>query len=217
LIRPVERRLGLPARMFALLAVLLAHLAVFLPDNTSGQKPSVRSSVTVPVTVLAISTFDPKPILQTPEIPPGRTGKSKDSPQRKASVAQPIADSANTSTAVPLQQPQHAAGNDQSSPASKEAARFDGHGPLDLSLPKTTAASQPRSAYEQALDDPRSTSVHLTWDEKFAISMGAIECIFQERLPDGSIYRAPGHLKHLAATGGVGVGGRPVLVPTCVK
>lgn len=100
--------------------------------------------------------------------------------------------------------------------------------PLNLQLPltmarraETTPAAQPTLA-EQVASDPRSHSPRLTYSEKFAITLGTLECIFEERLPDGSIYRAPGHrvakaTSIVAATGKQATGRGGDTVTVCEK
>lgn len=64
---------------------------------------------------------------------------------------------------------------------------------LDLALPPSWRASSP-SLLNQALNDPRANSLRLSTSERFSIGLGANECIYQERRPDGSVGRLPGHL-----------------------
>lgn len=75
---------------------------------------------------------------------------------------------------------------------------------------------------DQALHDPRANSVRLNLSERFAIAMGAVACFYEERLPDGSIARAPGRLEAQASSGTTRDSfGQPMQVtnpvPVCVK
>lgn len=69
---------------------------------------------------------------------------------------------------------------------------------LSLKLPQGYLAMRPTSApqlnpAQEALRDPRSNTLKLTSKELTAISDGEIECIAWKRLPNGEIYRGPGH------------------------
>lgn len=89
-------------------------------------------------------------------------------------------------------------------PESPPAAHQDGNlagpassatPPLDLRLPPH-AVEQPKSLTpaQEAMRDPRSNTLRLTRDEKLLLAFGQAECIAWQRMPDGSIYRGPGHL-----------------------
>ncbi len=68
--------------------------------------------------------------------------------------------------------------------------------PLDLRLPRdsTDRAGAPTPA-EEAMRDPRSNTLRLTPGERLQLAFGQVECIAWQRMPDGSIYRGPGHLR----------------------
>ena len=56
-------------------------------------------------------------------------------------------------------------------------------------------------------------------EEKMAIALGTLECVLEERQPDGSIWRGGGRLitvpAAIAATGAAGSGG--AVVQQCVR
>lgn len=66
--------------------------------------------------------------------------------------------------------------------------------PLNLTLPPSSSRAASSSARDQALRDPRSNSVRLTLAERFSVNLGAVECVYEERLADGSMWRGAGHL-----------------------
>ena len=86
--------------------------------------------------------------------------------------------------------------------------------PLVLSLPKEAIPQPNHSVAQEALRDPRSNSVRLSFSEQFAVTVGAIACIFVERMPDGSIYRAPGKWVYVPDPDAIG-GRKPLKV--CAK
>lgn len=64
---------------------------------------------------------------------------------------------------------------------------------LRLTLPqKFVEVPQTLTPAQQASIDVRSNSVKLSKAEKFSISMGEYECVFQKRLADGKVLRVPG-------------------------
>lgn len=83
------------------------------------------------------------------------------------------------------------------------------HPTLDLQVKRDWLRNDKPTVQELARSDPRSNSVKLTISEQFAMRLGTQECVFQERLPDGTIYRGPGRWApvqnlHNAVGGGTG-------------
>lgn len=65
--------------------------------------------------------------------------------------------------------------------------------PLDLSLPAASIArGRAPTMLEQMRSDPRTNSPRLTQSERFAVALGAIDCVLEERQPDGTIVRMNG-------------------------
>lgn len=80
---------------------------------------------------------------------------------------------------------------------------------LDLQVKRDWLRNDKPTVQELARSDPRSNSVKPTISEQFALRLGTLECVFQERLPDGTIYRGPGRWApvqnlHNAVGGGTG-------------
>jgi hypothetical protein len=68
--------------------------------------------------------------------------------------------------------------------------------PLRLDLPTSGTSRAPLSTpANAALSDPRSNSPRLTPSERFAISLGTLACVVDERQPDGTVRRFEGHFK----------------------
>ena len=87
---------------------------------------------------------------------------------------------------------------------------------LNLSLPKNWLRQLQPDVQELARNDPRTNSPQLNWQERFSMRLGTIECIYQERLPDGSSYRAPGYWVTVQQTNNNVTGGKGV-VRVCSK
>lgn len=100
-------------------------------------------------------------------------------------------------------------------PTENQAANIDGlswdqsrekrssHTLLDrlrLTLPRRfEEVPQALTPAQQASIDVRSNSVKLSKAEKFSISMGEYECVFQKRLADGKVLRVPGKWVKISA------------------
>lgn len=64
---------------------------------------------------------------------------------------------------------------------------------LQLQLPRNSLpVTRDNPAVQMALSDPRSNTVVPTARERADIATGSYECVYVERLPDGSLYRGPG-------------------------
>lgn len=76
--------------------------------------------------------------------------------------------------------------------SSKELASLDSLARrYNLEIPKAPLAEALTPA-QQAAQDPGTNSPRLTKSEKFAVAMGALDCIFQTRLANGNVIRVPG-------------------------
>jgi hypothetical protein len=76
--------------------------------------------------------------------------------------------------------------------SSKELAALGSVGArYKLEIPKGEVA-QALTPAQQAAQDVRTNSVRLSKSEKFAVVVGALDCIFQTRNADGTIVRVPG-------------------------
>lgn len=111
-------------------------------------------------------------------------------------------------------------------PSAKPATGNEAEGtraPLRLTLPKSGKPGEFTQFHNPALHDPRSnTRIRLTMEEKMAIALGSVECILEERQPDGSIWRGAGRkltvAPAIAATGAAAAGSDPKAnVTLCVR
>jgi hypothetical protein len=65
---------------------------------------------------------------------------------------------------------------------------------LDLRLPpRVTEDRLPLTPAQDAMRDPRSNTLRLTPAERLLADLGGAECIAWQRMPDGRIFRGPGH------------------------
>lgn len=77
-----------------------------------------------------------------------------------------------------------------------------GPAPLRLGLPgrgPSTRAQSP-ALVQQMLSDPRSNTPRLSASERFAIALGTLDCVIDERQPDGSVLRLEGRLSKAPAS-----------------
>jgi hypothetical protein len=87
---------------------------------------------------------------------------------------------------------------DTATASSGTAASMPGPAKLDLTIPKDFYAHPPPlTPAQEALQDPRSNRLVLTRQEQMDIAFGVVECIAWQRMPDGSIYRGPGHRQRI--------------------
>ena len=74
--------------------------------------------------------------------------------------------------------------------------------PLNLAIPREFYAHPPPlTPAQEAMADPRSNRLVLTRQEKLDVAFGVVECIAWQRMPDGSIYRGPGHRQRIQGIG----------------
>lgn len=78
--------------------------------------------------------------------------------------------------------------------AETASATPPGPAPLRLDLPAGGPSTRSRSPalLNQALSDPRSNRPRLSASERFAIALGTLDCVIDERQPDGTILRSAG-------------------------
>lgn len=164
--------------------LLLLHLAVvvaLLSLHALRERPG-EGMLTI---LLDAPPPPPRPPLPTP--PAARSLPPLLAPVPLVAPTAPLAPEAPVAVAV-------------APPASGAAAASVGpaSGALNLRIPKDFFAHPPPlTAAQEAMQDPRSNHIELTRQEKLDIAFGAIECVARERMPDGSIWRGPGHLKRL--------------------
>ncbi len=169
-------------RPAAALLLLAFHLAVVIA-LLSLRATRERAGEGMLTILLRATPPPPRTPLPTPAVP--RQLPPLFVPVPAVAVA-PTADAPVAVTALP------AVASAASAPAAPASA------PLNLAIPKEFFTHPPPlTAAQEAMQDPRSNHLELTRQEKLDIAFGAVECIAWERLPDGSIYRGPGHLKRL--------------------
>lgn len=141
--------------------------------------------------------------------------------QAPAATTQDLPPSSETSPPAPANSAETSSSTAPSGqqPGAAGAARA----PLRLELPKPGKAGEFTKFHNPALSDPRSnTRIRLTLEEKMAIGLGTVECILEERQPDGSIWRGAGRKitvpAAIAATGAAAAGAGPnASVTQCVR
>ena len=162
-------------RAFVLVFVGVAHLVVWFFSNWGPPKASTSGSALPPIEVTLLrapaNTVIKKALRRTQ--PSARPGDPANRPLDGAPAATPSADTVPSGTG-------HGAGLS-----------------LDLSLPPTSIHQAPLSAKQEALRDPRSNTPRPTLSEQFDITLGVMDCVFSERLTDGSIYRGPGRWEYV--------------------
>lgn len=157
-----------PAKTGVLLLILGAHAWIFLAQwQLAKHPPSPTASLSVTIAIAP----PPAPVRERP---------SSKAEGRPSPHAQPAA------TALPSEQASIAT-------ASSDAPSPGTPAPLQLNLPQASRIAVVRdSPAQMALNDPRSNTPKPTPRERFDITLGNYECVFTERLADGSIYRGPG-------------------------
>ena len=102
-----------------------------------------------------------------------------------------LADSATAETPIGSEST-----NTTAAAASTSTSTAITRAPLRLDLPTSGTARAPLSKPSNAgLGDPRSNSPRLTPSERFAISLGTLDCVVDERQPDGTVRRFEGRFK----------------------
>jgi hypothetical protein len=174
-----------PSRVAAVALLLILHgvaLELFLNLRTSHERHADRF-----VTLRLLAPPTPSPAA------PAVSARAAQ-PPRALLVPVPLMDAVPPSTA-----------HDGATPAANAAATTTGPaastpGPakLELAIPKDFYAHAPKlTPAQEAMQDPRSNRLVLTRQEQMDVDFGVVECIAWQRMPDGSIYRGPGHLQRI--------------------
>lgn len=205
-----------------LVALAAAHLAVLwlLGSQLLAQQRGRPEAAKQPWASLTL-WLRPAPAVKPPEKPPQMPiERPRPEPITSTPLAQDLPPSTQpnpTATGV-------AADATPASPAhsgTPTEAASPPRAPLRIELPKPGKAGEFTKFHNPALSDPRSnTKIRLSLEEKMAIALGTVECILEERQPDGSIWRGGGRLITLppaiAAMGSAGSGTLPPVVQ-CVR
>jgi len=138
--------------------------------------------------------------LPPPPSPPRRETRAEAKPPRPLIAALPPVE-----VEVPLSLHDSAtplATADAGAASPGTAASMPGPAKLDLTIPKDFYAHPPPlTPAQEAMQDPRSNRLVLTKQEQMDVAFGVVECIAWQRLPDGSIYRGPGHRQRIQGLG----------------
>jgi hypothetical protein len=170
-----------PSRVVAVALLLVLHLvAVDLIFHLQTTRERVRERLT---SLLLIDTpTKPAPAETRPAATPPRPLLAPLPP------AQVDAPPSLRDSATPAAMAAAATG------APGAAASMPGPARLDLRIPKDFYAHPPKlTPAQEAMQDPRSNRLVLTRQEQMDVAFGGVECIAWQRMPDGSIYRGPGH------------------------
>ncbi|MBY0573370.1 MAG: hypothetical protein K2P84_06780 [Undibacterium sp.] len=194
------------ARIFISIGILLVHLALLIAFFTHSLKTSPGNSAKTQLVLLVAPTQRLSPTVNTLATPnaPVRISARLRPPSLSSTPAEPLAPKANEVTAISPFDVDHSKLDIFAKPKGRSLVK-------DATIQLPLAYSSPAN---QAANDPRSNSVRLTKNEKFAIGIGAVGCIYQERLADGRIYREEGRIIEIPASGDSGR--RGVKVRVCV-
>jgi len=181
--------------MGLLLALLAAHLAVLMLFNLSPRRAVQQAQERLRIWLLPVA-------LPTPE------QEKKPRPQAqlrpRLSSLMPLPSSLPPGAAAeakPMDAMPSQPGTPDAGAAAQQSGSTDGLAPLNLNLPARSASGPLSMQRNPALDDPRTNTPRLSRWERFAITLGTLECVIDERMPDGSIVRHAGRLKRLASSG----------------
>lgn len=194
-------------RLLALAAVAMLHglLGLALLLGTARRSPKPPAPTTLRVDLHA-------EMPRQRDAPPARaTVRRVTAPAREAS-ASTAADLAGAFAVVGAPVGHGAA-------AAPAMAAAPARAPLDLTLPAGSGGrghGRAPTMLEQMRADPRANSPKPTQSERFAIALGAIECVLEERLPDGTIVRMNGRRVPMQ-TLYRGATGQTSAVMVCVK
>ena len=168
------------------MALLVLHAALlwgvmFHAQRRAAQPEEMRRSTWLLPLPRAAPQRQPDP----PKAPPPRRTTAAATPTERPATAKPD-DSPAAETP--------SASETNTAPAAPSNAIT--RAPLRLDLPTSgtsrTPLSRPANA---AIEDPRSNSPRLTPSERFAISLGTLDCVVDERQPDGTVRRFEGKFK----------------------
>ncbi|MDM4766594.1 hypothetical protein [Pelomonas sp. SE-A7] len=200
-----------------LAALLLVHLALLWALDPRARRPSEqparRARLDLKVWVL------PRPPAERAVEP--RTEPTI-KPARPVALPAPAPES-TTATAEPTGEPTRSAAVEGPPAATISEGAAAARPPLRIILPKPGKPGEFSAFHNPALHDPRSNSIKkLTLEEKMGIALGTMECVLEERQPDGSIWRGGGRIVYqqsaIAAIGGAATGsGKDAVVAVCVR
>ena len=167
--------------------LLLAHATLLIGWL---QKPA-RTSAALPTRLLT-RLITPRVAAQPP--PPSKAAGEPALAPRGVVLLLPVPTSPAADTAETLAAPVAAPVADSGVASTAPSARA----PLRLDLPGSGSSSR-RAALQRpvnpALSDPRSNSPRVSASERFAIALGTLECVVDERQPDGSVLRHAGRFQ----------------------
>ena len=178
-------------RSVALLLVVAFHVFIFAVFNRTIKLENKTRSYSL-MSIFSVST----PSNEKMQLPIGKVEKKivRQLEPLKNNVPKPIiAESKNISEAIEAEPASAEQVKGEGNPiSSKELASLDSLARrYNLEIPKAPLAEVLTPA-QQAAQDPRTNSARLTKSEKFAVAMGALDCIFQTRLANGNVIRVPG-------------------------
>lgn len=186
-------------RSIALLLVVVFHAFIFIVFNRPVKLEPVLPSKTHSYTLMNIfsvkSTIGEKAkiTMEKKDIPNAAHFASLKNSRREPIGAEPR-EFIDVSKAEQTAEEQVKGAGDTLS--SKELASLESLARrYNLEIPKapfTESLMPAPTPAQQAAQDPRTNSPHLTKSEKFAVAMGNLDCIFQTRLANGNVIRVPG-------------------------
>ena len=186
-----------PSRAVAAALLLVLH-ALLIDLFVHLRTPRARSDDQVATLLVLDAARRPAPIAPRRDTTAARPPRPLIAPMPPVDV-EPPHDSA-TPVGTPVGTPE--AKPDAGSLAGAGAASGPAPAPLDLAIPKVFYTHPPPlTPAQEAMADPRSNRLVLTRQEKLDIAFGVVECIAWERMPDGSIYRGPGHRQRIRGIG----------------
>jgi hypothetical protein len=179
----------------------LANL-LFLSLLHHSQAPQDQTSLrSRKVTMLSIPRREPDAaVSQTAPVLPNRKPRKDNGAVVVLRTTAPSISSKTTGTVPPASTLGVPGTAELQLPPSRQADAEGSPQSLNLNLPQAFLRGDRPTARSEALAHPASNTARLNREERAALASGAIECIYQERLPDGSIVRQPGRLVDLAPT-----------------
>lgn len=180
--------------------ILIGHFALFLMFRSAASlvaKSSARLGLSL--TYVHVDRLPEVPILVAP-----RAAYKSKSGRGRAPVVTTRGDAAPE-----LRRESHSGEDDSADVGTVDLVPKAAAPELILTLPpERLRETAPATPAELALRDPRTNTVRLARGERFAIEMGEYGCVYERRLPDGSIQRGPGHFERAANLPGDPLTGR---------
>jgi hypothetical protein len=175
-----------PSRVAAVALLLILHfvaIELFVHLRATQYRPSEPL-----VALLRLARKKPEPVTQAVPAQPFHPPRALVAPAPPLDVEPPasIHDSA-----TPI------AGPESGTAPPGTAASMPGPARLALRIPKEFYVQPKLTPAQEAMQDPRSNRRVLTRREQMDVDFGVVECIAWQRLPDGSIYRGPGHRQRI--------------------